>query len=138
MRLLTSLTLAVLILVGSLRAEEPALGARLVVYNPSSGPVRFILRVENLSGVPQTVSQPTSQSHDFVVTRDGREVWRWSADKFFLQTVTERVFPPGQTTAFEGEWERTDQTGKRAPTGTYQVEAWLPGTNLRTSRKFSL
>lgn len=137
MRLLALLTL-LLILTLSLRAEEPTLGTRLVVYNPSSGPVRFILRVENLSGAPQAISQPTSQSHDFVVTKDGREVWRWSADKFFLQTVTERVFPPGQTTAFEGEWDRTDLAGKKVPAGTYQVEAWLPGTELKVNRKFSL
>ncbi|MEW6279789.1 MAG: BsuPI-related putative proteinase inhibitor [Candidatus Eremiobacterota bacterium] len=128
MRLLKLATLLLLVLASTAVAEpRPGLSLRLVVYQPSGGHARFLLRVENFSGTPQVVTQPTGQSHDFsVVAADGREVWRWSADKFFLQAVQERVFQPGTVESFEGEWSCTDATGKRVPPGRYEVRAWLP------------
>lgn len=109
-----------------LPARAESLSLRLQVYDAGRGPVRFILRVENLTGAPLTLTQPSSQTHDFLLTRQGVQVWKWSADKLFMETITERVFKPGETVIYTGEWDRADVTGKPVPPGKLTVKAWLP------------
>lgn len=72
--------------------------------------VRFALQVTNAGSAPVELEFPSGQTHDFVVTRGGAEVWRWSADRMFTQALRGETLAPGETRAFEGTW--------RAPAGT--------------------
>lgn len=47
--------------------------------------VRLHLNLVNNSGRPTTLKFASGQRYDFWVTRSGREVWRWSADRAFIQ-----------------------------------------------------
>lgn len=116
----------ILLLLLFLPVRAEGLSLRLQVYDSGRGPVRFILRVENLTGSTLTLTQPSSQTHDFLLTRQGVQVWKWSADKFFMETITERVFKPGETVTYTGEWDRKDVTGMPVPPGKFTVKAWLP------------
>jgi hypothetical protein len=117
--------LLALLLILPVRAD--GLSLRLQVYDPGEGrPLRFILKVENLTGRPVELSQPSSQTHEFEVTRKGVQVWRWSADKMFMQMIADRVFQPGETVTYTGEWDRKDVTGKAVPPGSLTLKAWLP------------
>ena len=66
--------------------------------------VRFSLSVTNVSGGPVEITFPSGQTHDFAVLRDGRELWRWSADRAFTQAQQVVTLPPGGTTSFGETW----------------------------------
>ncbi|MCA9790391.1 MAG: hypothetical protein KC910_01295 [Candidatus Eremiobacteraeota bacterium] len=117
------LLMALLLTLPGLAQEQ--LSARLTVYNPGDGPVRLILRVENLTGQKVTVSQSTGQTHEFVITRNGEVVWTWSHLRYFLQSTGAVVFAPGEIKAFDAEWEGLMDNGKPAPKGHYMVEGYL-------------
>jgi Leu/Phe-tRNA-protein transferase len=82
--------------------------------------VRLALRVTNTSGGVLELTFPTAQRYDFMVeTEDGRELWRWSADRAFAQVVTQARLEPGETWAMEATW--VPDTGR----GTYVATARL-------------
>jgi len=64
------------------------------------------------------------QTYDFVVTQDGREVWRWSHDRAFHQAIQERRFPPGELVIFTAVWDGRDTAGRRV-TGTVEIRGVL-------------
>lgn len=66
--------------------------------------VRFVLQVTNAGTTAVPVTFPSGQSADFTVLRDGREIWRWSAERGFTQAVRQESFAPGETRSFEGTW----------------------------------
>lgn len=66
--------------------------------------VRFVLQVTNASGAAIPVTFPTGQSAEFTVSRDGRQLWRWSADRGFTQAVRQEIVAPGETRTFEATW----------------------------------
>ena len=72
--------------------------------------VSFALRVTNAGSAPVELEFPSGQTHDFVVSRGGAELWRWSADRAFTQALVSETLAPGETRAFEGSW--------RVPAGT--------------------
>lgn len=66
--------------------------------------VHFVLQVTNASGAVVPVTFPTGQSAEFTVSRDGRELWRWSADRGFTQAVRQESLAPGETRTYEATW----------------------------------
>jgi hypothetical protein len=72
--------------------------------------VRFALQVTNAGSAPVELEFTSGQTHDFVVSRAGAELWRWSADLMFTQALHSETLAPGETRAFEGTW--------RVPAGT--------------------
>jgi hypothetical protein len=72
--------------------------------------VRFALQVTNAGSAPVELEFASAQTHDFVVSRAGVELWRWSADLMFAQALRSDTLAPGETRAFEGTW--------RVPPGT--------------------
>lgn len=72
--------------------------------------VRFALQVTNAGSAPVELEFASGQTHDFVVSRAGAELWRWSADRAFTQALRGETLAPGETLAFEGTW--------RVPAGT--------------------
>jgi hypothetical protein len=59
------------------------------------------LQVFNYSQIPVTFNFRTSQRYDFIIYNSkGAEVWRWSADKMFLQVLGELTLNPGETVTY--------------------------------------
>lgn len=71
---------------------------------PGDGEVELTLQVTNPSDQPVELTFPTGQSFDFVVQRDGRELWRWSADRMFTQAMRSTTLAPGETVTHQATW----------------------------------
>ncbi|HEV2146957.1 MAG TPA: BsuPI-related putative proteinase inhibitor [Longimicrobiaceae bacterium] len=67
--------------------------------------VRLSLQVTNAGSQPVTLDFPSGQSFDFLVTRGGAEVWRWSSDRMFTQALRTETLAPGETRAFDAAWQ---------------------------------
>ncbi|MFA0749632.1 MAG: hypothetical protein SLRJCFUN_000035 [Candidatus Fervidibacter sp.] len=88
--------------------------------------VTMRLKVENKGSQPISLTFPTGQRYDFVVTTpDHQIVWVWSHGKQFTQAVNTLTLPPGQEVEFEEEWRQTDNDGKAVRPGTYLVKGIL-------------
>ena len=90
--------------------------------------VEFTLVLGNPSASPLNLVFMSGQQHDFVV-RDaqGRNLWRWSADKAFTRAVRKVTWPPGFATEIPGEWGQAI-TGAGPPPreGVYEVIGEVP------------
>ncbi|HET8657282.1 MAG TPA: BsuPI-related putative proteinase inhibitor [Longimicrobiaceae bacterium] len=66
--------------------------------------VRFVLQVTDTARAPVDLVFPTSQSYDFVVKQDGRELWRSSAGRAFTQAVRRERWGAGETKSYTAAW----------------------------------
>jgi hypothetical protein len=100
------------------------LAARLAVTVDSVAHLTFT--VTNFTKDPAKIVYPSSQKYDFVVidSASGKEAWRWSASKGFLQAVVEESVPAGWSLSFVETW-------KPAARGRYLAHAWLTSTSHR-------
>lgn len=73
---------------------------------------RFVLQVTNTTTSPIELAFSSGQTHDFVVLRDGREVWRWSGDRMFTQALRTETLAPGATLSFEESWKPGEVSGE--------------------------
>jgi hypothetical protein len=84
----------------------------------ATGEVRLVLHVSNTTERVLEFTFPTSQRYDFVVENlTGQEVWRWSADRSFLQVVTDARLEPGETWTMEAVWSTEREAGTYVATG---------------------
>ena len=113
-----------------LKLDEPA-------YKPNK-PITMTLTVTNPSKETFRDSFRSSQAYDFIVKQEAVEIWRWSADKFFAQAITEFTLAPGESESFEEVWEQVDNAGKDVPTGKYQVIGILATRPERSSQAVSV
>ncbi len=88
-------------------------------------PVRMTLKVENIGAQAQTLRFSSGQQYDFIVSRDDREVWRWSEGRFFTQALTQFTLAPGAERTFSQTWPQTDSQGRQVGSGEYNVRAVL-------------
>jgi hypothetical protein len=64
----------------------------------------------------------TSQRFDFAVAdADGQVLWRWSADRAFLQVLGQGTIGPGTEPVYREAWSQRDSGGSRVPPGIYTV-----------------
>jgi hypothetical protein len=82
-----------------------------------------VFHVSNPTGAPISVTFPTGQTFDFRVSREGRTLWTWSADRAFTQAIRRETLAAGATWRYEGIWE-----ARSAPAGVYEVQARLAST----------
>ena len=91
----------------------------------SDGPAWvFVLGAVNPGDSTIGLTFPTGQVYDFVVLQEGREVWRWSADRVFHQAISHRSFPPAALELFVEVWDGRDFGGQPV-TGPVTVQAEL-------------
>ena len=84
--------------------------------------------IRNRSDAPQTLTVPSSQTHDCIVySGDKKEVWRWSAGRMFAQMITELTLAPGESRTFTTSWDLTDRTGSPLSPGDYSAVGLVPG-----------
>ncbi|NLC57826.1 MAG: hypothetical protein GX774_13400 [Armatimonadetes bacterium] len=87
-------------------------------YAPGT-PIELTLRLENQGDQPVRLQMSSGQQYDFLVLRDGQEVWRWSQGRSFIQTLTSLVLAPEETRSFTVTWDQRDAQGNPVPPGQY-------------------
>ena len=95
-------------------------------------PVHIKLAITNTGSRPITLRFSSGQQYDFVVTRADKEVWRWSADKVFIQALTSRTLAPSETLKFREIWQQKDNQGRQVPAGEYSIAGLL--TTMKSPR----
>jgi hypothetical protein len=86
--------------------------------------VRLVLHVTNVTEESVTLEFTSGQRFDFEVGLPGGEsVWRWSADKLFVQALGQEVLLPGESRQYDAEWVAP------AGGGEYVATGWLTSTN---------
>jgi hypothetical protein len=84
----------------------------------------FGLHIGNATVESIVLEFATAQRYDFaVLTLDGEELWRWSADQLFAQFLGEELLEPGETIEYRATW------AARAAPGRYVAEGRLVATN---------
>lgn len=101
-----------------LRAELELSGERA----SSTMPVVMRLKACNDTDSNITLKFSTSQRYDFEVKDSSDQViWRWSDGRLFQQAEGSETFPPGCKLLAEESWNATQQGGRPAPPGSYNV-----------------
>ena len=99
-----------------------------VIYTPGE-PIMLTLRLINDASKPISLSFPTAQRFDLLVqNQQGREVWRWSAGRFFAQMLGEEVLKPSG-----GELLYQAKVESKFPQGVYTVKAIIPALGSQMS-----
>jgi hypothetical protein len=98
----------------------------------TGGGVTFSLQVTNSGSKLAEVNFPSGLTHDFqVVDAAGREVWRWSRDRMFTQSLRNQQIPAGETVRYEEAMPPMDLHGG------YTVVATLASTTHPITQRVS-
>jgi hypothetical protein len=90
---------------------------------PAGGTFALTLAVRNLSGRRISYTLPSGQTYEFLAfERGGGEVWQWSKNMVFIQTVNQVVLEPDQSEVYKVAWN----TGSTAP-GLYTIQGYFLG-----------
>jgi intracellular proteinase inhibitor BsuPI len=105
-----------------MRASDPATGLEILVDvapdPPRAGePAEWTFTVANRGGAPRTLTFPSAQQGDIVLTADGRERYRWSSGRMFAAVLGERPLAPGE------EWRFRLTGALEAEPGEYSLVA---------------
>jgi hypothetical protein len=121
---------------GSGRAEQEAvLLLRLDRSSyPPKAPIQVSLEVSNKSQVAIHLSFPTSQRYDLSLEDEtGKEIWRWSQGRLFLQMMGEEVLKPST----DGPRFRETIAAPAIP-GSYKLSAWISSKDRPLKATISL
>jgi hypothetical protein len=86
---------------------EPAYRGPLVSslqVEPAADSVRFTMQVTNPTTAAIRLSYTSGMTHDFIVREGAREVWRWSADRSFVQSLVSISLGAGETRSYTAVW----------------------------------
>ncbi|MEX0907043.1 MAG: BsuPI-related putative proteinase inhibitor [Gemmatimonadota bacterium] len=103
--------------------SPPELGSS---FNVSVGEdsVRLELHVTNVTSAAMALEFTSSQRYDFAVaTTAGEVVWRWAADRSFMQALGAERLEPGESRRYTAVWPAP---GRQAD---YVATAWLTSQN---------
>lgn len=87
--------------------------------------VRLSINLQNNSGRDETLRFSSGKRYDFYVTKDGREVWRWSQGRAFIQALTTEVIPGAVGKRYTETWQ------PQSP-GTYTAHAVVEAARFGT------
>ncbi|MEX2582082.1 MAG: BsuPI-related putative proteinase inhibitor [Gemmatimonadota bacterium] len=108
--------------------EEDTLLSSVQVHT-TRDTVSFVLQVTNTSRSTVVLTFPTGQTYDFLVRRNGQEVWRWSAGQMFTQAMQEVRLSPGETVTHQAAW-----AVPAAADGEYEAVGILPAIDDRVEQ----
>ena len=86
-------------------------------------PVRFTLRLTNVTGKTEQLTFPTGQRYDFWVMDGDEEVWRWSDDRVFIQAITNASIDTQGTLVLTENWT-PDRSGAFEVFGELAAEGY--------------
>ncbi len=96
--------------------------------------IKIMLIKINLGPLPVTLQYDTSQRYEFIVkNQTGREIWRWSKDKFFTPIAESITLNSGESKVYSVIWN----IPKEIESGFYIVEGWNAAKELKQI-KFSM
>jgi hypothetical protein len=100
---------------------EPELVITLTTDKPRYAPgepVGLTLRVRNVGGAPVTLAFSSGQRYDFTIAdATGRLVWRWGADRMFVQMLGAETLAPGGTLEYREDYGAGLEPGRYRATG---------------------
>ena len=70
--------------------------------------VKVSVIVANKSLNPIELIFPSAQRYDFIVLKDGEEVWRWSNGKMFAMVLESLLLKPDEKQTFMETWKPKD------------------------------
>jgi hypothetical protein len=112
----------------NLKSASSALATKFEVAL-EGGDVRFNLRVVNTPAKSVEVNFASGQAYDFVVLDSvGREVWRWSADRIFTQSMRNKLLGKGDAITASEKWSP-------AKPGKFTAIAQLTSSNYPVEEK---
>lgn len=86
----------------------------------------FKISLKNTSDHSVKVTIPSGQKYEIVVTdTNGKEVYRYSIDKMFIQMIEEMELKPGEEKVWEEPWDYTSNDGTRLAPGEYKATILL-------------
>jgi|GEM_PF-4255206 len=93
--------------------------------------VHFTVTAMNTDDRPRTVTLPSGQNFDIIITPKDKTApqWQWSHGKMFTMMVRYVKLQPGQRLTFTTDWDQKDNEGKLMPRGEMQVNAKLAAAN---------
>jgi len=114
--------------VSGVEVSDPAIEISVTTDRAAYGPdepIAIRLDVANRTDTSVVFHFSDGQRYDFLIQDvSGETLWRWSADKGFIQMLGEEVLGPGETLTFSETFE-----GQLTP-GTYAVVGKLGATNF--------
>lgn len=99
-------------------------------------PVQFSIALQNESDTRRTLQFSSGQRFDIsVMDAQGKEVWRWSREKFFTMALATIHLAPGERLSYEVDWDQKGNDGEPVPPGSYSARIWItaneqPATTL--------
>lgn len=67
--------------------------------------VEFAFTVTNAGSKPTELRFSDAAKAEFVVRDEGREVWRFTDGRAFMQMLSSERLAPGESATYDGEWE---------------------------------
>lgn len=92
--------------------------------------VEFSFTVQTTGTEPVALEFRSGKIADVAVTADGAEVWRWSADRLFTQSVRTEKLAPGESFTREMTWADPSP-------GEYTATATLEAANATLEERAS-
>ncbi len=99
--------------------------------------VKMIFTVTNNSDTYKELTFNTAQIYNYIVYKDGKQVYSWAAGRMFAQVVTKLRFSPSETKGFLEKWPIKDKTGKPLGDGVYMVEFTLVNSDGTGARLYA-
>lgn len=103
---------------------------------PAAGPeiAKLQIKLSNETSKKLSFNFSTSQMYEIIIRNSvGREVYRYSKNRSFLQALQEVALEPGDTKTWHVNWNYMID-GKRVPEGAYELEVWLTATHMNGIR----
>src|SRR2546428_14145174 len=86
-------------------------------------PVQITLTLHNPATTAVKFQFPTGQMYDFIVSRNGHFIWRWSLGRAFTQAFTALILAPGESKVFTERWDQRDARGRVVSPGEHEMVA---------------
>lgn len=86
----------------------------------------FAITILNRKNTAVKLIFPSSRKYDFILSQDGKQVWKWSHDFMFAQSLTHLTLEPGQPVTDIVMVKRFQAaSGGVLPPGLYELQACL-------------
>jgi len=98
--------------------------------------IEVTITIRNTGMSPVSLTFFSGQRFDLLVRRPrGDEIWRWSHDKAFIQSIQTIPIRPNEPVTLKGSWDQRDYQGRRADPGVYEVIAYVTGRSEGSDRR---
>lgn len=93
--------------------------------------MEFTFKKCNATSRNRILNYNTEQRFDIVVLRKGREVWRWSEDRYFDCCTGTKEYRPGQCRSYKATWDLRNKKGRYVASDEYTIRATDMAKELR-------